>query len=325
MIFMEKIILIFTIVFTMFSCDGVISGSKEGTGIFGIPDAPTVSTTANTEFIRVSWSAISGTSSYNVYRSTSASGTYSVIMSTSATFFNDSGGSAGVMYYYKVSAVNAADKEGEQSTAVSGTLLLLPPDNVAASSATGAINVSWDSVPGASSYKVYKSTPPSDTYTSIATTTSQSYDDTNVTEGPTYYYKVSAVNIANIEGSQSAAVSATYIVPTSNVTFTLSDPTGTGNSLSGGGSSRTVTVRVENGTDNVEISVAKTVDQRVSVSGTNAADVFLDDEGIGTTTTTIIVDTSDISSDGGSSRFSLRVTETDKSPITYNITVNVAR
>lgn len=73
------------------------------------------------------------------------------------------------------------------------------PDDVeatpTASSGVPPISVTWDSVPGATSYIVYRSTTSGDE-TFYGTSTTDSFLDTHVSAGPplVYYYKVAAVN-----------------------------------------------------------------------------------------------------------------------------------
>jgi len=52
-------------------------------------------------------------------------------------------------------------------------------------------------------YRIYRATSPSQPLTWLANTTDTSYVDTTVTNGQTFYYQVTAVNGAGIEGAQS--------------------------------------------------------------------------------------------------------------------------
>jgi len=72
--------------------------------------------------IQVSWNAVSGAASYNVFRSASETGTYSSIGTTSGTSYNDTGRTVSTPYYYKVSAVTSGNTEGELSDSVSATI-----------------------------------------------------------------------------------------------------------------------------------------------------------------------------------------------------------
>lgn len=70
------------------------------------------------------------------------------------------------------------------------------------------INVTWNAVSGAISYKIYRSTSESGTFLSVGTSTTASYSDQNLSANTAYYYKVSAVNSSG-EGVQSNAASGT--------------------------------------------------------------------------------------------------------------------
>jgi cellulose 1,4-beta-cellobiosidase len=71
--------------------------------------------------ITLSWTAVSGATSYNVYRSTSAAGTYSNIASAvTATTYANIGLPNKTTFYYKITAVNGAG-EGAFSDVKSAT------------------------------------------------------------------------------------------------------------------------------------------------------------------------------------------------------------
>lgn len=111
-------------------------------------------------------------------------------------------------------------------------------------------------------------------------------------------------------------------VPTANVTFALTTPSPDGsNTIEGGGATKTVTVTVQNATESVVITATKTSSQNIAVSGTDSSDVTPGGSG---TNPTYTVDTSGIASAGGTKTFVLTVSESDKTSITYNVTVTVA-
>jgi hypothetical protein len=68
--------------------------------------------------VKLSWNASSGVAGYNVYRSPSATGTYSKINSSldANTAFADSAVVAGQTYYYEATAVNSSGQESARST-----------------------------------------------------------------------------------------------------------------------------------------------------------------------------------------------------------------
>ena len=85
------------------------------------------------------------------------------------------------------------------------------PANVVASASNEQATISWDSVSSADSYTIKRSTTDGGPYTTIETNiTTTSYTDTNLTNGTTYYYVISATN-AQGESPDSSQVSATPI------------------------------------------------------------------------------------------------------------------
>ncbi|MEK7128208.1 MAG: peptidoglycan-binding protein, partial [Patescibacteria group bacterium] len=85
------------------------------------PDTPTGLTPSNPgsgTAINLTWAAVSGASTYNVYKSTDNS-SYPLLASPSATSYSATGLTAGTTYYFKVSAVNSTGDESAATTAVS--------------------------------------------------------------------------------------------------------------------------------------------------------------------------------------------------------------
>jgi len=172
-----------------------------------VPDTPTnVTATATSQsIITVTWSPVSVSGGYYIYRSSSYSGTYDLIGSTYSYHqnYSDSGLSANTTYYYIVSAYNSNGMEGEKSSSVSATTAPDTPTNVTATLASfTSITVSWSVVSGADGYNIYRSTNPYDSYSQIGTSTSTSYTDTGLSANTFYYYIVVAHN-NNGESEQS--------------------------------------------------------------------------------------------------------------------------
>jgi fibronectin type 3 domain-containing protein len=86
-------------------------------------------------------------------------------------------------------------------------LPLSPPTNVSASDGiVNKVQITWNTVSGASHYRVYRSLLPLATKTAISGwQTGTSYDDTTVTPGTTYYYWVKAA--ASSSGSNASGYS----------------------------------------------------------------------------------------------------------------------
>lgn len=134
------------------------------------------------------------------------------------------------------------------------------PSGLIAVSGSGQATINWDIVPGAVSYNVKRSTTEGGPYTTLAGNTALNYfTDTELTNGITYYYVVSALNSMG-ESSNSVEISvvpmSTPIPPTistvSNQTISQNTNTGalafTVNSTSVSVSSLTVTASSSNPT-----------------------------------------------------------------------------
>ena len=149
----------------------------------------------------LTWNAVSGATSYKVYRATSQNGTYSLLGTVTATSYTNTGAKAGVTYYYKVKAVNSAG-ESAYSNIVSGQSKAVTPKPAAPvvkighSASSGKPMLTWNAVDGAASYKVYRATAKNGAYSVINTTKALTYTNTGAALGTTYYYKVEALNAA---------------------------------------------------------------------------------------------------------------------------------
>ncbi len=86
------------------------------------PSAPTglSATAVSSSQINLSWSAVSGATTYNVYRSTTSGGPYSSVGSSATTSFSNTGLSASTTYFYVVRAV-AGCESGNSSQASATT------------------------------------------------------------------------------------------------------------------------------------------------------------------------------------------------------------
>ena len=152
----------------------------------------------------LTWNAVSGATSYKVYRATSQNGTYSLLGTVTATSYTNTGAKAGTTYYYKVKAVNSAG-ESAYSNVVSGraTVTTLTMGH---SSTSGKPQLTWKAVSGAASYKVYRATTKNGAYSVINTTKALTYTNVGAALGTTYYYKVEALNAAGKSLGFSAVV-----------------------------------------------------------------------------------------------------------------------
>jgi fibronectin type 3 domain-containing protein len=189
-----------------------------------VPAAPTgVSATGGTKQVTISWPAVTGATSYNLYWSqtsgvTTSNGTKITGATSPAvqTALSD-----GTTYYYIVTATNVSGESTPSVQVAATTLTLtLPPTAPAAPtglSATGGDNrvtLAWPAVSGATSYNIYYSTTSGAGTggTKIAGVTSP-YVQTGLSAGTTYFYVVTAQNAVGESGASDQAGAATNAPP----------------------------------------------------------------------------------------------------------------
>ena len=143
----------------------------------------------------IKWTAVSGASQYEVYRSGSSNGTYKYVGTTTATNYTDNKANAGYTYYYKVKAVSKVSSGANSyySVVIGATCHCARP-SVKITTSNGSPRLTWNAVTGASQYEVYRATSKNGSYTKMFTTSNLSYTNTSAKAGTTYYYKVKAVS-----------------------------------------------------------------------------------------------------------------------------------
>lgn len=102
------------------------------------------------------------------------------------------------------SSVSAADTPVRTT---STTSVPVPTGLVAEAISSSEIQLEWNPVEGAMSYKVYRSSASGGTYTHIGSSDSTTYTDSNLHQNTAYYYRVSAV-INDIESRQATTATA---------------------------------------------------------------------------------------------------------------------
>jgi hypothetical protein len=148
-----------------------------------------------TDKVAVSWIEDDTVSFFKVYRSTTAGGDKFYLGSPTTTSFDDVSATPGISYYYWIQACDLTfcSDYGSYNT---GWQAWPVPSGVVASDGTFFQKtwVSWDSVPGATGYQVYRctGTTTGTCGSAIASPASSPYDDTGGTRAVTYYYRVKA-------------------------------------------------------------------------------------------------------------------------------------
>ncbi len=149
----------------------------------------------------LTWNAIPDAIGYEVYRADSENGTYKKRMAVSGQHFVNTSAAVNATYYYKVAAIYA-DGSVTYSDPVHITVGCAAPNGsyrlvngtYNGVPYTGKPQITWKSVEGAQSYKVYRATSKNGTYSLRATTQKLYYTNSNPKSGHIYYYKIAAVN-----------------------------------------------------------------------------------------------------------------------------------
>ena len=198
--------------------------SAGGSTTYSVPAAPTgVHAVAGDSQITLSWTAVTGATSYNIYWSNSAG----VTTSTGQVLYNQPNpvilpAANGTTYYAVITAVNA-NGESTPSAEVSATpsasgstTYSVPsaPTGVYAVAGDGRVTLSWTQVSGLT-YHLYYSTTPGVTKSNAL----QEYNNqtspqlmAGLTNGITYYFILTAENSYG-ESDASAEVHATPLAP----------------------------------------------------------------------------------------------------------------
>jgi parallel beta-helix repeat protein len=194
-----------------------ISNCPDGTTLT-IPTAPqNLQATSGDRYINLTWEVPfsdggSPITMYNIYRDDKP-GVY-VMVPPGQFLYRDINVMNGVKYTYNVSAVNIVG-EGPKSIGVTDKPMTIPsaPRDLEASAGDGYVNLTWNSPvsDGGSSitnYRIYRGSGPGQKTFLTEIGKILFYNDTEVTNGVTYFYIVSCVNIVG-ESSFSGEANAT--------------------------------------------------------------------------------------------------------------------
>lgn len=148
--------------------------------------------------VQLKWQAVSGATSYNIYRK-SATGKYELLGSSKTNGFYDTADKTNNLYYtYYIKAIgkNSVSLSGNETSSL---LFMKAPENISVSNGT----VKWNRVPGATSYVIYRKVP-NGSYAEIGSVSSSTlkFTDKTAKKDGKYYYTVAAMN-GKIKGAYS--------------------------------------------------------------------------------------------------------------------------
>ncbi len=224
-----------SIIFILAGCGGGTSAPPPPATVPAAP-AGVVATPGNTQ-VTISWTAVSGATSYNLYYS-STTANVTTTMGTKITGVTNpyvqTGLTNGTTYNYIVTAVNSIGESAPSSVVPAAPTATAPtvpaaPTGVTAVGGTGQVTVTWTAVTGATSYNIYYSTTTGVTTangTKLAGVTSPDIV-TGLAASTNYFFIVTAVNSAGESAASSQAPATTLVTPPSGgpATPTIGTPT----------------------------------------------------------------------------------------------------
>jgi fibronectin type 3 domain-containing protein len=172
-------------------------------GAVSVPAAPqNLAATPGNAQVSLTWSASAGATSYNVKRSTTSGGPYTVIANPTSTGHLDTTVVNGTTYFYVVSALNAigesADSTQASATPSAPTIPAAPSNLTLAANGKKKIRLNWvDNSSNETGFKIERSTDGVN-FAEIATLGANivTYQNTGLTSGVRYYYRLRATNAA---------------------------------------------------------------------------------------------------------------------------------
>lgn len=169
---------------------------------------PSISITSYSKSAKISWSKVTNTKGYRIYRATSAKGPYylvKTIKGSSTLSYTDKNLAKYKNYYYKVRTYypyNSKTYYSNYSSYVTKQALAKTNFKSVTYSSSKYNKLTWGKVEYATKYQVWRSTSKNGTYKVRATVKSTTYKDKSITPGVTYYYKIRACR-GNLRGQYS--------------------------------------------------------------------------------------------------------------------------
>ncbi len=182
------------------------SGTSVPSGSVHVTTPPATTTLTATDVsasvINVAWTASSAATSYLLSISSDGGTTWTqeAITTAPVVSYVATGLTSDTLYKFKVNAVNAGGNSAASNTASATTLLAPPAGFTATPFSTTQVNLAWTAVTDATNYTIQRSSDDVAWTTVVPspalTGTSSSYNDTSLSAGTTYYYRISAIDAA---------------------------------------------------------------------------------------------------------------------------------
>ncbi|MCP4135024.1 MAG: hypothetical protein GY754_28880, partial [bacterium] len=164
---------------------------------------------AELEDVRISWSAVTSSEIYYIYRSLSPdeSSFITLLDSTTDTEYFDTTVDPYTDYYYRVRSYSSLYGESPFSNYDYGysNFLDIPTGPTASDGDSESITITWNAVGEADRYYVYRSDAEAGSYSKIAESAAVTYSDSSGNNASVYFYQISAFSDKYGESEQSAS------------------------------------------------------------------------------------------------------------------------
>ena len=183
------------------------------------PAAPAgLSAAAGNSVVSLTWNPSPRATGYTIRRATSPTGPFEPVGTSGATGYSDTTVANGTLYYFSVTALNSGGESATTFTVAAAPVAPPPaPTGLQVSGGNARVTLLWTPTPRATSYALRRATIPGGPYAEIASPAGLSYVDLDVTNGTTFYYILSALNIGG-EGPPSSEVASTPVTAPAPVT-----------------------------------------------------------------------------------------------------------
>jgi fibronectin type 3 domain-containing protein len=156
--------------------------------------------------ISLTWDKAGTETVYVIYRSESETGPCDFIGRTEVTSYTDTTVAIDASYYYRISSVKGNIESNKSTTVVFARAALPSPEGLKITDQTAnSISFSWQAVPDATSYKIYKGLISENVNEYVTEISSSSYTITGLAPNTNYYFTIIAVSESG-ESLPSAAV-----------------------------------------------------------------------------------------------------------------------
>lgn len=154
--------------------------------------------------VHVYWNEVLGAATYNVYRATSKTGSYTLVKKgVAASHYIDTTAVSGKTYYYKVEAVRGSVKS-QLSGPSTGIIFVGTPDITSRINKGAGIQLGWNKISGATGYAIYRKPYNGSTWTRVTTiegngTFTWTDESVKANNGTVYKYTIRALAGSNMK------------------------------------------------------------------------------------------------------------------------------